>query len=306
LLNSTNLAVRLRAARELGGHPTDYGPIMDFSAVKKIIRKQQSDGSWWYPGKRAGPDTDYEYLETYRNLGELVEMYALDTSCPTISRAAEFLFSLQTEEGDFRGIYGKEYSPNYTAGVLELLIHAGLGGDERVENGLRWLLSIRQEDGGWAVPLRTVGWKFQQPFPGGLEPVPPDRTKPSSHVVTGVVLRALAASEKYRATAEAKAAASLLASRFFLPDRYPDRKGVEYWTKFSFPFWFTDLVSSLDTVSMMGLPAGHPQVARAIEWFRSRQREDGTWRLCYLKNVRKDVDLWVHFALCRVLKRYSV
>jgi len=71
------------------------------------------------------------------------------------------------------------------------------------------------------------------------------------------------------------------------------------------PFWFTDLVSALDSLSMLGVPADHPPVARAVEWFRSRQREDGSWRLTYLKNVGKDVDLWVHFGLYRALKRYS-
>lgn len=304
LISSPDLAIRLRASRELEDRPSDYAPLKDHPIVRRALERQLSDGSWRYPGRRTGTDTNYEYLETYRIMGELVEMYALDVGHPAISRAADHLISLQTEEGDFRGIYGKEYSPNYTAGTLELLIHAGLGSDDRVEKGLRWLISFRQDDGGWAAPLRTVGWKFNQPWPDGVEPVQPDRTRPSSHMITGVVLRALAASDRLRHSEAAIRAGSFLASRLFLPDLYPDRKGAEYWTKFSFPFWFTDLASALDSLSLIGIPADHPSMARAIDWFRSRQQQDGTWRLYYLKGAGKPIDQWVHFAICRALKRY--
>ncbi|MDW5563954.1 MAG: prenyltransferase/squalene oxidase repeat-containing protein [Methanomassiliicoccus sp.] len=306
LLRSSNLAVRLRAAHELDGQPADYRSILEMPAVKRILRQQQGDGSWRYPGRRADEWMNYEYLETYRQLGELVEMYGLRSGHPAIARGTEFMFSLQTGEGDFRGIYGTEYSPNYTAGVLELMVRAGLEDDPRVGKGFDWLLSMRQDDGGWAVPLRTVGWKFYAPRPSGPGPVQPDRTKPSSHMVTGVVMRALAASERHRHRDDVQEAGYWLASRFFRPDRYPDRRAADYWTKFTYPFWFTDLASSLDALSAMGVPADHPPVAEAIEWFRSRQREDGSWRLTYLKNIGKDVDLWVHFGLCRSLKRYSV
>ncbi len=297
--------VRLRAVRELDDQDVDLSPIKELPPVRSRIAKQQKDGSWRFPGRRVDGHTHYEYLETYRVLGELVELYAMDATHPAVSRAAEFLFSLQTDEGDFRGIYGKEYSPNYTAGILELMMHARLGKDDRVERGLRWLLSCRQTDGGWAAPLRTIGWKFHDPLPGGSEPVPPDTTKPSSHMVTGVVLRALAASDRYCRREETVCAAKLLASRLLLPDHYPDRKGVEYWTKFSFPFWFTDLVSALDSLSLIGIPAEDPLVAKAVDWFRSRQRGDGTWRLYYLKGAGISIDEWVHFALCRALRRYS-
>lgn len=55
---------------------------------------------------------------------------------------------LKTAAGDLRGIYGSQYSPNYTAAILELLIGAGLGDDPRVRRALEWLLAMRQADGG--------------------------------------------------------------------------------------------------------------------------------------------------------------
>jgi hypothetical protein len=304
LLSSPDITIRLRAARELEGRDVDLTPILTQSSVKRILSKQLPDGSWRYPGKRSGPQTNYEYLETYRRLGELVELYALDKEHPSVRSAADFLFSLQTDEGDFRGIYGNEYSPNYTAGILEALVHAGYADDVRVDKGFRWLMAMRQNDGGWAVPLRTVGWKFHQPMSQGPLPTPPDRSKPFSHMVTGVVVRALAASEKYRHSDETLAAAELLASRLFLADCYSDRGGPEFWTKFSFPFWFTDLISALDSLSLIGIR--NERVDMAIEWFRSRQREDGTWRLYYLKGAGISIDEWVHFALSRALRRYWI
>jgi hypothetical protein len=306
LLCSTDQVIRLRAAHELNGEDVDYAPILEQKPVKRAIARQLPDGSWKYPGRRAGSEINYEYLETYRNIGELVELYALDKEHPAVGKAAEFLFSLQTEEGDFRGIYGRQYSPNYTAGVLEVLLHAGCGNDPRTDLGLRWLFSMRQEDGGWAVPLRTNGWNFRQPMPDGPLPVPPNRSKPSSHMVTGIVLRTMAASDRYRHADETRLAGNLLASRLFFPDRYSDRGRRDFWTKFSFPFWFTDLVSSLDSLSLIGIGPENEQVDMAIEWFRSRQRKDGTWRLQYLKGAGISIDEWVHFALCRAVMRYSV
>jgi hypothetical protein len=304
LLMSLDPVIRLRAEHEINGRPIDPSFMLAQPPVTRTIARQRPDGSWRYQGKRAGPGTDYEYLETFRMLGELVELYALDRGTPAVSHAAEFLLSRQTEEGDIRGIYGRQYSPNYTAAVLEVLIHAGFGEDKRVDEGLRWLMAMRQDDGGWAIPLRTIGWNFRMPMPDGPQPVSPVRSMPSSHMVTGIVLRALAASDRYQKLDGTGAAADLLASRLFMPDKYSDRGGAEYWTKFSFPFWFTDLVSSLDSLSQIGVPV-NGRIETAFNWFRSRQREDGTWRLYYLKGAGISIDEWVHFALLRALRRYQ-
>jgi hypothetical protein len=304
LLASPDPAIRMRAAHELAGEPLDSSALLSLPPVRKTLRKQQTDGSWRYPGRRSWPGMDYEFLETYRKLGELVELYALDRDVLAVEGAAEFLLSRQTEEGDLRGIYGLQYSPNYTAGAIEVLIHAGYADDQRVSHALRWLMSMRQDDGGWVIPLRTSGWNFRMAIPEGSDPVMPDRSRPFSHMVTGVVLRALAASERHRRLPETRAAAELLASRLFLADKYSDRGRPEFWTKFSFPFWFTDLVSALDSLSLIGIGPENERVAAAVEWFSSRQREGGTWRLYCLKGAGISVDEWVNLALCRAMARY--
>ena len=269
----------------------------------KIINKQQDDGSWKYPGSKKDIRTqeNYDQLETYRQLGFLIEKYGFNRQHQAIQKAAEFLFSFQTEEGDFRGIYGNQYSPNYTAGIMELLIKAGYEKDSRIEKGLKWLLSVRQDDGGWAVPIRTNNAKWSD-VENSDEVLQPNKKKPFSHMITGVVLRAFAAHPKFRNLEDAKIAGELLTSRFFKPDKYPDRKAVEYWFRVSFPFWFTDIVSSLDTLSNLGFPPSHPQIKLALNTLRDKQLENGLWDLKLLKTKDKDLPLWIALAICRIFK----
>jgi len=95
----------------------------------------------------------------------------------------------------------------------------------------------------------------------------------------------------------------LLKSSFFKADRIPDRKSPEFWTRFSFPFWFTYLVSSLDSLSLIGFGAEDPQMRSAPDWLRERQRKDGTWDLKLLRTRDKDLRLWMSIPICRVLRR---
>ena len=272
----------------------------------KIVRSQQEDGAWRYPG--GGKDKyrqieDYNQLEIYRRLGVLVEKYGATRSHPAVSKAARFLFSRQSAEGDFMGIYGNQYSPNYSAAIMELLIKAGYGADERIEKAFRWLLSIRQSDGGWAIPLATAGVKWDVPTMGGPT-LQPDRSRPFSHMVTGVVLRAFAAHPEHRKSKEAAVAGGLLASRFFQRDPHPGRNTPAFWTKFCYPFWFTDLLSSLDSLSLIGFDASNAQIRSGLDWFKERQQKDGTWKLALLQSVKdKQTSLWVSLAICRVFKR---
>jgi hypothetical protein len=121
----------------------------------------------------------------------LVCKYGLDHHHPAVA-AAVFLSTFQTEAGDYRGIYGHQYTPNYSAAITELLIRAGLDHTAQVENTMRWLLSMRQDDGGWAIPARTLGLSLNVMLTA-RETFEPDRSRPSSHLITGIVVRALAA-----------------------------------------------------------------------------------------------------------------
>jgi hypothetical protein len=123
-------------------------------------------------------------------------------------------------------------------------------------------------------------------------------------MVTGIVLRAFAAHPKHRKQPEVQKAGELLASRIFKADSYTDRKAPEFWTRFSFPFWFTDLLSTLDTLSGLGLSVEHPQIREGVDWFIEHQKKDGLWKLKLVRGVSdKSQNLWVNLVICRTLKR---
>ncbi len=214
LLECGNPAVEYFTRRDLLGEKA--GPVRqlwDLPAAQKILRRQREDGAWKYPGgqERIRSQQDYNQYETFRQLGFLVEQYGFDRKHEAVTRAAEFLFSFQTPGGDFRGIYGNQYTPNYSAGIMELLIKAGYARDPRVDEGFAWLLSARQDDGGWAIPLRTRGRNLDV-ISMRAAPLETDPARPFSWLATGVVLRAFAAHPRKRRSEAARQAGELLLS----------------------------------------------------------------------------------------------
>jgi len=272
--------------------------------VEKILRIQQSDGSWEYPGgnKHIRSQENYNQIETFRILGDLTGKYGFNRDHEAIEKAAEFLFNFQTEEGDFRGIYGTQYTTTYTPAIIELLIKAGYENDPHILKGFEWLSSIKQDDGGWAIPFRTAGKKLD--VLNGPELIQPVKSKPFSHLVTGMVLRAFAAHPKYRKSESAKKAGELMISRFFKSDKYSDRKGKNFWEKVSYPFWFTDIVSTLDSLSFIGFKKDNPQIEEALEWLKKIQNEEGLFDLKIVRGRDKDSKYWICLAVCRLFKRF--
>ncbi|MGD9100011.1 MAG: terpene cyclase/mutase family protein [Anaerolineae bacterium] len=280
--------------------------LWETQAVTKLAGAQQPDGSWRYRGKSydAQTGTNYNLIETYRNLRVLVEMYGLNRQHPALQKAAEYMFSCQTAEGDIRGIIGNQYMPYYHGAILELLIKAGYTDDPRVEKGLAWLLSVRQDDGGWLIPAQTVPAKQKTGEFWLSDPIPPNRSRPHAHLATGMALRAFAAHPDYRQRAEVIAAGKALKSRFFRPDEYNDRKASSYWLKFQFPFWWTNLLTALDTLSWLGFDRQDADVAKGLDWFFSHQASDGLWETGYGSGKGSQQNrYWVGLAICRVLSR---
>jgi hypothetical protein len=141
LISSKNQAIRCFTRRDLLEEKmAPVESLWQLPQVAKLLHRQQPDGSWKYPGvgkAHLRTAEDYNQIETYRALGELVEKCAMDKRHPAVEKAAGYLFSFQTEEGDFRGIYGNQYTPNYSAAIMELLIKARYGSDSCIENGFR-------------------------------------------------------------------------------------------------------------------------------------------------------------------------
>jgi hypothetical protein len=315
LLESDDAALQYFARRDLLEEETEpIEALWELPATQRLLKKQQDDGSWRYRGKNrtAYPEINYDLLETFRSLGQLVQKHGFSQGHPAISRAAEYVFSCQTGEGDIRGILGTQYMPYYHAVLVELLVEAGYGDDPRIERAIEWLLSVRQDDGGWLIPLQAVAAKEKTRDLWSAPPVPPDRARPFSHLATGMVLRAFAVHPRYRLSREARAAAELLKSRFFRADKYNDRKAPAYWTKFQYPFWWSNILTALDSLSRLGFSAGDPDVQQALDWFVSHQDDSGLWQTSYEQRKRReltekerDAMQWVGLAVCRVFKRFE-
>lgn len=275
--------------------------------AQKLMRSQQPEGSWRYPSKSYNPETgtNYDLLETFRNLRVLVEMYGFHRDHPTLKRAAEYVFSCQTEEGDIRGIIGNQYMPYYHGAILELLIKAGYADDARVEKGLTWLLSMRQDDGGWIVPAQMVPAKDKTSEFWLGDPLPPDPSRPHAHLTTGMVLRAFAIHPTYKQRPKVIAAGEALKSRFFKADKYNDRRASRYWLKFQYPFWWSNLLTALDSLSRLGFHQQDADIAEGLAWFVENQSEDGLWETGYGSGKRAAENRhWVGLAVCRVLKGF--
>jgi hypothetical protein len=310
LASCDNAAICFFAKRELLGVKT--GPVStlwELPEARRIVARQQADGSWHYPASKGQLRSreKYDQLETFRAAGALVGKFGFTREHPAMEHAAEFLFSFQSAEGDFRGVYGNQYATTYVGAIMEVLVNAGYARDPRIAKGFRWLLAMRQSDGGWAIPLRTVGTPFSEFFDldRHSQPIAADRSKPSSHLVTGMVLRAFAADPVQRRSAEVRRAGGLLATSLYTRDSYGDRGEASYWERVSFPFWFTDIVSALDTLSRLGFGADTPTIHAALDRLREVQRADGTFAFKLLRDKDRDLPLWICLAVCRSLKRWQ-
>jgi len=311
LLNSPNQAVVYFTRRDLSNEPVEsINSVWELPEPQKILRKQQSDGSWGKPGKNPAvyPPNHHTLVETFKNFRILVERYGLIKDHPSIPKAAEFLFSFQTPEGDIRGFIGNQYATYYTGYVLSLLIKAGYENDPRTEKGMQWLLSMRQSDGGWTIPILTHKYDREtwlELTSQKLKPVMPDRTQPFSHNWTDMVLRAFAAHPEYRRYIEAKAAGALLKSVFFQADAYTSYQSSKYWTRFL--FWWPNLLTALESLSYLGFTKDDPDIKKGLDWFTANQQPDGLWKLEADKPIKpKNAEerQWLGLAICRVLQRY--
>ena len=55
------------------------------------------------------------------------------------------------------------------------------------------------------------------------------------------------------------------------PDDYPDRRAAVYWEKLRYPFRWTDILSTLDAITQVGIGREDQQARAAFEWLAQRQ-----------------------------------
>jgi hypothetical protein len=204
--------------------------IWDLPEVIKILKKQLDDGSW--PTKRKIhkiSGVKYPLIETWKHLRFLIQQYEMNNTHPSIRKAADFIFSCQTDEGDIRGILANRYAPYYTGAIIYLLIKAGYIDNPSIEKALNWLLDMRQDDGGWVIGspgiigmpnLNSTVLNDLTSHKDRETAKAFDKSKPFSAAGTGMVLRAFSVHPIYKKSEEALNAAKLLKSKFFKKDNW--------------------------------------------------------------------------------------
>lgn len=293
--------------------------IWDLPEVQKIFKTQQKDGSWRSRNNKEYSGVKYSLFETWKQLRYLIQQYEMNKDHPAIKKAAEYLFSCQSGEGDIRGILANQYAPYYTGAIMYLLIRAGYENDPRIEKGFNWLLEMRQDDGGWVIGSPgMVGVKLSRRETNdltsneNLETLNAfDKSKPFSAAGTGMVLRAFSVHNQYKNSKYALKAGELLKSKFFKNDNWTSYQHPDNWVRFQFPFWWTNIVSALDTISLIGIPKEDPDIENALRWLINHQENDGLWKMSYSKIHRSPDNertyktrLWLSLAICRIFKRF--
>jgi len=313
LLSRGNLPILYWLKKDILEVPVDreFKNLCKFGTRLRILAGQREDGSWAKDRVKVfGPENSPEFLiETLKNAFKLHD-YGCRLDNDQVRNSLHYLFSSQTAEGDFRATAFNEYSPGFHALTLEILCRYGLDQDARVQKGFRWILKNRQKDGGWAIPCRTIGKdqverRYRQPSGSQKKPFKPDRSKPFSHFITGMVLRALAESTTWRKSKECQKAGELVLSRFFQEDCYQDRRSASHWEELSYPFWTTNILSCLDSLSKIGFPANQPMIFRSLNWLLSKQDRLGFWESDADKATMED-HLWMTFAVLRVFRRFGL
>ncbi|MBN1797694.1 MAG: terpene cyclase/mutase family protein [Spirochaetales bacterium] len=319
LLQSDDYALNYFAQRDLMRKQVEpIDTIWQLTEVQKLFKKQQSDGSFKSTNQNQYkyPDVNYSLIETWKQFRFLIQKYEFTNKVPAVEKAAEYLFSCQTDEGDFRGFLAGQYAMYYSGAIMGLLIQAGYQNDPRIEKGFQWLLKMRQDDGGWVgAPFQTLFLPRKKLYKLVSEVTEPlqehDRTKPSSPHWTGMVIRAFAAHPEYSKSEAARHAAHLLKSKFFQKDFYTSYQHPDNWVNFNFPFWWNNLVSALDSLWRLDFAKDDKDIKRGLDWLLEHQQPSGLWKNSYsaihkatVTEKAKQVQLWISLAICRIFKRF--
>ena len=159
LLARGNLPILYWLKKDILEVPVDreYKNLQKYAARIRLLEAQMPNGGWCKKKSAEHPQWEKTYyiVDTLRNAFKL-HNYGCTLKDRGISKIIDFLFSTQSSEGDFRGAYLNEYAPTYHALTLEILCLYGFHDDKRTQNGFRWLVKNRQEDGGWVIPYRTI------------------------------------------------------------------------------------------------------------------------------------------------------
>ncbi|MBN1178850.1 MAG: hypothetical protein JXD18_06545 [Anaerolineae bacterium] len=315
LLADPSPCLRLLVLQELLGYPDDDSEVQELLAlrerdplVRDLLDRQADDGSWEADGRLwQGGRQRASYLALMR-LGYV----GFDVAHPAVRRGAEYLFSLQQDDGSWSftsdGTEGGEREgyvmvPLQTALPLRALAMCGYSSDPRAERAYTWLLSKRLDDGAW--PTGIAGGTEADGVYGyvaGYRRLAHSRWGCRSNTTSSLLC--LAYHPEWRTGPEARRALDLLLGR---ETREAQNVGLEVArlvgaepTRGFFTFFARfDLALLLDLCWRIGATTDDARVADLVAFVTGLRGEYGLWP--YL--AQPQVSRWVTFDLLRSLTR---
>ena len=291
--------------------------------IKKIFAKQNPRGYW--------EDCESPYLPKYKAsywqimiLGQL----GMDKSDGRVSKACEYIFRFQHDEGGFLAETGKTLLREYnwrirrgrelppkdqwiaearhdqqlsclTGNMVAALTRLGYEDDPRIKKALNWLVKIQNPDGGWLCPY----WKAHI------------KDKHGCFFGTICSLDAFSQVPKKNATKTMKktiekGAEFLLMHRLYKADHHHHRIINKSWLDLSFPGFFYNILRGLDVLINLG-HTNDDRLCDALKILLEKRSKDGTYILENTPASRMQVNIgtkgkpskWITLISLRVLKR---
>jgi len=286
--------------------------IMDTGAVPAILSHQNEDGSWGLPERF--------YRDKYRgavwNLIILAEMGA-DPVDSRVKNACEFILqhsqnpetagfaynqSVKTGTGLFSGVV-----PCLTGNMVYSLIKLGYLDDERVRQAIDWINTYQRADDAAELPPTGKVYERYAMCWG----------RHSCHMGVAKTLKALAAIPVEKRNSGTQQKLQELSEYFLKHHLYKKSHSLNEisrpgWLKLGFPLMYqTDILEMLGIFAQ--LKVKDPRLTDALEILRSKQMQNGTWKMENTFNGKMLVDVekkgqpskWITLKALQVLKEYG-
>jgi len=311
-------SLRLLVLRELLHRPGDDREVCELRSlletdplVAELLALQEPDGSWRAEGVAARGGPLRATALALMRLGYL----GLGPDHPNVVRGAEFVFSLQQEDGAWSLMdtwtgtldgYQLEDSEGYsmvplqTALPLQGLAWCGYATDARAERAYQWLLAQRLPDGAWPTGIAAGNYGYV----GGYRRLAHSRWGCRSNTTAALIC--LAHHPDRRTGPEAHRALDLLLGRetreshtlgFEVARRIglePPRGFITFYARF-------DLALVLDVCWRVGADPEDVRIGDMVTFVESLQGSYGLWEY----TPRPQASRWVTFDLLRSLSRLT-
>lgn len=334
LLEVENPSIRYFTLRDILGRGEENPALKDAKAlipgskvVTKIFSRQSPKGYWEDPVNPYHP----KYKSSYWQIMILGQL-GLDKSNERISKACEYIFQFQLEEGGFSSytteralkeynslqekrkklppknewVSSKIFEHQYsclTGNMVAAFIRIGYIDDPRVIKALEWLVKIQNEDGGWLCPYWKAHIKDTHGcFYGTICPLEAFSEVPEEKLT------------KAMKEAVERGAEFLLMHHLFKADHHNYKIINQSWLKLTFPtFYGYSSLRGLDVLTKLGY-IEDKRLDDSIEILLEKRTPDCRWILESTPSGRMQANIekkgkvskWITLIAMRVLKHLHI